>query len=142
MSTTKKVKAASTSSTLSAKSLGSKDDYEKQKRQSKPVSFNRISEERILKIAGSFNFSVWVKNLLSALTPAEVSIIKNEKDPTFIPALLIEKAIEDGLFSIEEYLEAKGKKIVDIKETPNHQYGYSQYDETCQLPDCPDEFGQ
>lgn len=147
MSTTKKSKTSSVATTLSAKSLSSKEDYEKKKRQIKPVSFNRIDDQRILEIAGSFNFSVWVKNLLNALTPSEVLIIKadvsnnmEESELTFIPALLIEKAIENGYFNLDEYLEAKGKKIVDIEHNKPGHNDYAQYDETCQLPDHQDDF--
>lgn len=113
----------------------SKDKYEKTTRRSKPVSFNRVTEKRILDVADTFNFSNWVKNLLGALTPAEVSVMKGNKDPHFIPVLLIEKAIEDGLFSLEEYLESQGKKIVDIASDAE-----PKYDESCQLTGFEDNY--
>lgn len=118
---------------LTPHSKACKENYEKNKRQIKPVSFNRETEKNILDIANSFNFSSWVKNMLAALTPAETSMVKGDEDPKFIPALLIEKAIEEGLFSLDEYLESKGQKIVDIKQTDE-----PKYDDTCQLTDYND----
>lgn len=113
---------------LSDHSKACKDNYEKIKRQIKPVSFNKSTEKKILDIANSFEFSSWVKNVLDALTPAEISMIKGNVNPHFIPALLIEKALDDGMFSLDEYLESKGQKIVNIQKNSD-----ILYDETCQL---------
>ncbi|HGF9504976.1 TPA: hypothetical protein ACJEU7_002188 [Acinetobacter baumannii] len=110
-----------------AKSALSKKKYEAEKRQTKPVSFNKVKEKEILNIATNINFSGWVKNILASLTQTEISILKSEENPTLVPALLVEKAIEEGLFSLEEYLESKGKKIVDI--TDNRQ----DHDDSCQF---------
>lgn len=116
--------------TITPNSKACKDNYEKTKRQIKPVSFNKETEKKLLDVANSFNFSTWVKNMLGALTPAEISIVKGNTNPNFIPALLIEQAIEDGLFSLDEYLESKGQKIVEIQKSQE-----INYDESCQLLD-------
>lgn len=115
---------------LTERSIASKDEYEKHKRKSKPISFNRDVDAIILDIADSFNFGVWVKTLLTALTPAEVTILKAEKNPSHVPALLVEQAIENGYFDLDEYLESKGQKIVDIKTNKKSaEYNFDEFNQ-------------
>ncbi len=96
-----------------------KERYEKEKRSTKPISFNRVTDAVLLDITTKFKFGAWVKNILSNFTKAEVSFVKD--DLNFVPASLVEHAIENGYFDLDEYLKAKGQKIVDIKSKDSDQ---------------------
>ena len=91
--------------------MKAKERYEKTKRTSKPISFNREKDAAILEIANKFVFGEWVKNLLSKFSAVDVSFAKD--DVNFVPSALVEHAIENGYFDLNEYLDAKGKVIVD-----------------------------
>lgn len=105
----------------------SKDKYEN-KRVVKNVSFNTESDDQtsLYELTKKFKFSEWVKKILAAFNEFEVKqLVKGE---ITIPTILIEDAINNGQFDIDEYLESKGKKIVDIHSpdaVPNQQ---NQYD--------------
>lgn len=110
-----------------------KERYEKEKRTSKPISFNRVTESALIDITTNFKFGAWVKNILNHFTSAEVGFPKD--DLNFIPASLVEHALENGYFDLDEYLKAKGKKIVDDGPTKTTSpYGH--------VPHEIDEFNQ
>lgn len=114
------------------KRIYAKERYEKEKRTSKPISFNRQSEAAILNIASQFKFGVWVKNILSHFNGVEVNFVK--EDENFIPSSLVQHAIENGYFDLDEYLDSKGKKIVDKtqKQAPmatHHHIAVDEYNQ-------------
>lgn len=92
----------------------SKKRYE-DRRVLKNISFNAVADANILTAIEKhhFVFSVWVKHVLNSFTPGELVVLDN--DINAIPSVLIERAIESGMFDLDEYLAAQGKKIVDIK---------------------------
>ena len=95
----------------------SKDRYEA-KRELKNISLNTETDADVLSILNrhSFVLSRWVKHILRSYTPAELVVL--DHDINAIPAVLIEKAIESGMFDLDEYLAAQGKKIVDSSSHP------------------------
>lgn len=117
------------------------------KRKIKPISFNMELEGDIYDLAGSINLSVWVKHILSSLSMVEINLLKKAKNEkanseTFnvIPVSLIEKALDQGWFDLDEYLKAKGLKVVGIaKDCKKHTGADTQnYDEFCQLSEYED----
>lgn len=117
------------------------------KRKIKPISFNMELEGDIYDLAGSINLSVWVKHILSSLSMVEINLLKKAKNEkanseTFnvIPVSLIEKALDQGWFDLDEYLKAKGLKVVGIaKDCKKHTGADTQnYDEFCQLSEYDD----
>lgn len=101
--------------TLHMRSL--KKKYDEEKRIQKPISFNSLTEADLKNVADKLNLSVWVKTLLGAFTHGELAMLSKDSNDT-IPAILIERAIENQYFLLDEYLAAKGKKIVDINDSP------------------------
>lgn len=97
-----------------------KKKYDTEKRSQKPISFNRTSEADLLMVADRLNLSVWVKTLLGSFTQSEISLLGKDSID-MVPAVLVEKAIENQFFLLEEYLAAQGKKIVDIDEAPRNK---------------------
>jgi hypothetical protein len=106
----------------------SKDNYEAS-RVVKNVSFNTKNNEqaKLYDLTKKFKFSEWVKTILAAFNVFEVKqLIKGE---ITIPTVLIEEAIENGQFNLEEYLEAKGQKIVDLNEPESFSSKTNPYDQ-------------
>lgn len=112
------------------------------KRKIKPISFNMELEGDIYDVSGSINLSVWVKHILSSLSMVEINLLKKAKNgkadsETFnvIPVSLIERALDQGWFDLDEYLKAKGLKVVGITEDCKKHTGADtqNYDEFCQL---------
>lgn len=112
-----------------------KKKYDTEKRSQKPISFNRNSEADLLMVADRMNLSVWVKTLLGSFTQSEISLLGKDSID-MVPAVLVEKAIENQFFLLEEYLAAKGKKIVDIDEAPKKS-GFMN-----SMPEAFDEYNQ
>ena len=107
--------------TSMSEKIKAKQRYENEKRTSRPISFNRESHASILELSKKFEFGTWVKNILSAFSSAEVSLVK--EDLNFVPSALVEHAIENGYFDLDEYLASKGKSIVDtisLTKTPSN----------------------
>lgn len=103
-------KLADLSISLDVRTKESKKNYEN-KRVVKNVSFNTNTENDYYLLTKKFVFSDWVKLILKAFNPYELKkLIKGE---ITIPTSLIENAIENGQFDIEEYLESKGMKVVE-----------------------------
>ena len=103
-----------------------KQKYE-DKRVFRPVSFNNITDERLLKILDkkAFCYSKWVKNVLGELTNVEISLLKD--DINIVPASLIEYCIEKQYFDLDEYLRSKGLKAVSITEgKSSHGFAHQQ----------------
>lgn len=78
-----------------------------------------------------------VESKQSARRKEIVNLIENNYEPFEIATMLkkgeipisltsIEKAIEEGYFDLEEYLESKGKKIVDVSTKEEIEQVYSQ----------------
>lgn len=86
------------------------------KRVAKPISFNKDKDAELISMVENMEFGVWVKHVLRSYTKLEANLLKN--DINLLPAMLIEQALESGNFDLDEYLLAKGKKIVDVKEDP------------------------
>lgn len=96
------------------------------KRVSKPVSFNKEKHADLITLVEKIDFGVWVKHVLSSYTKIESELLKN--DINLLPAILIEHALEAGNFDLDEYLLAKGKKIVDVKESAQPFVNYGDID--------------
>lgn len=93
------------------KRITAKERYEAEKRTTKPISFNKVEHAKLLDLIANFTFGVWVKTLLSHFKASEINLVKD--DMNFVPSSLVQHAIENGYFDLDEYLESKGKKIVD-----------------------------
>lgn len=92
----------------------SKLNYEKTLRKSVPVSFNKSKDAELLKLVSLFKFGPWVRHILGSFNPVEIAALK--ESPDILPASLIEIALDNEQFDLDEYLKAKGMKIVPIPD--------------------------
>lgn len=83
------------------------------------IGFNNATEAKALKLAQMKDFvcGEWIKNILNSFSSSEIPLLCDDKN--MIPGSLIENAIENGYFDLDEYLLSRGKKIVDIKNSNN-----------------------
>lgn len=89
-----------------------------EKRVMRPISLNseKESDQAILEVisAKEFSLTAWFRYIFEQYSTAETSLLK--KGHYHLPATLVEKAIEEGFFDLDAYLESKGKKVVKIDE--------------------------
>ena len=92
------------------------------KRVQYPISLNTElkKDQEILDVLSSSEFSLmrWFRFDFEEYSQSEKGQLK--KGTYVLPAMLIEKALEDGHFDLNAYLEAKGQKVTNLETNQEH----------------------
>ena len=87
------------------------------KRVQYPISLNSElkKDQDILDVLSSDEFSLmaWFRFVFEEYSQSEKGLLK--KGNYVLPAMLIEKALEEGHFDLDAYLESKGQKVTNLE---------------------------